>query len=35
VPESVRATLDTLATNTVHLARLLKEQPYPGLSAED
>jgi multimeric flavodoxin WrbA len=35
VPENVRATLDTLATNTVHLARLLKEQPYPGLSAED
>jgi hypothetical protein len=34
IPEKVRETLDTLATNTVHLARLLKERPYPGLSVE-
>lgn len=35
VPEKVRETLDTLATNTAHLARLLSERPYPGLPAED
>ncbi len=33
VPEKVQATLDTLATNTVHLARLLKTNPYPGPSS--
>lgn len=34
VPEKVQATLATLATNTVHLARLLKANPYPGLPPE-
>jgi multimeric flavodoxin WrbA len=30
VPEVVRTTLDLVARNTVHAARLLKTQPYPG-----
>lgn len=30
VPEAVRSTLDLVARNTVHVARLLKAQSYPG-----
>lgn len=31
VPEKVQSTLDMLAANAAHLARLLKGRPYPGL----
>ena len=31
VPDKVQATLDMLAANAAHLARLLRSQPYPGL----
>ena len=31
VPEKVQVTLDMLAANAAHLARLLRAQPYPGL----
>ncbi|MFN8096650.1 MAG: NAD(P)H-dependent oxidoreductase [Vicinamibacteria bacterium] len=34
VPEKVQETLDLLAVNTVHLARLLKTSPYPGLPTD-
>lgn len=30
IPDVVRSTLDLVARNTVHAARLLKTQPYPG-----
>lgn len=30
IPEVVRSTLDLVARNTVHAARLFKAQPYPG-----
>ena len=30
IPKVVRSTLDLVARNTVHAARLLKAQPYPG-----
>lgn len=30
-PEVVRSATDMLASNTAHLARLLKDKPYPGL----
>jgi hypothetical protein len=30
IPSAVRSTLDLVARNTVHLARLLKMQSYPG-----
>ena len=30
IPEVVRSTLDLVARNTVHVARLLKAQSYPG-----
>lgn len=29
-PEVVRSMTDTLARNTVHLSRLLQDQPYPS-----
>jgi multimeric flavodoxin WrbA len=31
IPEKVQATLDMLASNAAHLARVLKAQRYPGL----
>ena len=34
VPEKVAGTLNTLARNAAHLARLLAENPYPGTGAE-
>ncbi len=34
VPEEVAQTAAMLASNAAHLARLLKERPYPGLSDE-
>jgi len=30
IPETVTKAVDTLARNTVHLAKLTKENPYPG-----
>ncbi|MDE1996321.1 MAG: flavodoxin family protein [Rhizobiaceae bacterium] len=30
VPEAVQKTVDMLARNTVHLAKLMKDNPYPG-----
>jgi multimeric flavodoxin WrbA len=30
IPEVVTTTIDMLATNTVHLAQLLKDKPFPG-----
>jgi multimeric flavodoxin WrbA len=33
VPEPVQQTLDMLASNTAHLARLLKRQSYPGIES--
>ena len=32
VPEKVQQTADMLASNAAHLARLLKGEPYPGMS---
>ena len=32
VPEKVQQTADMLASNAAHLARLLKGEPYPGIS---
>jgi hypothetical protein len=32
VPEKVSTTIEMLARNTVHLARLLKDKPFPGSS---
>lgn len=34
VPEAVASTARMLASNTAHLARLLKAQPYPGTQQE-
>ena len=33
VPKEVSATLEMLASNTAHLARILKAAEYPGLPA--
>ena len=32
VPEKMRSTADMAAANAVHLARLLKDSPYPGVA---
>ncbi len=32
IPDTVTTTIEMLATNTMHLARLLQENPFPGLS---
>ena len=31
IPKPVQQTLDKLASNTAHLARLLKRERYPGV----
>lgn len=31
IPENVASSAKMLASNTAHLARLLKSQPYPGV----